>query len=246
MLTVNLVWCLLFFLVLLCVLFWLLLLLFSGATIPAATSFSATHGISGEAARRPARMIFSLSRSASVTGEESALLSTAQPSWKTRITSRPASSARRSKTPSMASSSDTAAIVILLFGNVALDQPVFQGFRHLLRAPAERLEMDFGILRRLVGRIDTSEVLDLAAQGACVKALRIAPCAFLERRIDEHFDELALGHQVPHLAALGGEGRDEGDDDDQTGIGHQLGDFGDAADVLDAIRIGEAEIAVEA
>jgi hypothetical protein len=48
-----------------------------------------------------------------------------------------------------------------------------------------------------------------------------------------------------HLA-LGAEGRDEGDEHDQAGIGHQLGDFGDAADVFHAIGIGEAEIAVEA
>ena len=46
---------------------------------PAATSSSATQGMSGNAARRPARMIFSLARSASVTGELSDLRSTAQP-----------------------------------------------------------------------------------------------------------------------------------------------------------------------
>ena len=33
---------------------------------------------------------------------------------------------------------------------------------------------------------------------------------------------------------------------DQAGIGHQLRDFGDAADVLDAVGGGEAEILVEA
>src|SRR4051794_9597538 len=126
-------------------------------------------------------MIFSLSRSASVTGEESALLSTAQPSWKTRITSRPASSASRSNTPSMASSSDTAAIVVLVLGDVALIQPMLQGFRHLFRLLAERLQMDFRMLRRLIRRIDAGEVLDLTAQGTRVKALRIAAGAFLER-----------------------------------------------------------------
>ena len=33
--------------------------------------------------------------------------------------------------------------------------------------------------------------------------------------------------------------------DDQPGIAHQLGDLADAADVLDAVGVGEAEIAVE-
>ena len=33
---------------------------------------------------------------------------------------------------------------------------------------------------------------------------------------------------------------------DEPGIGHQLGDLADAADVLDAVGIGEAQIAVEA
>ena len=47
-------------------------------------------------------------------------------------------------------------------------------------------------------------------------------------------------------APLVGEGRDERDDDDQPGIGHQARRFGDAADVLDAVGFGEAEILVEA
>src|SRR5262245_47959074 len=122
-------------------------------------------------------MIFSLSRSASVTGELSVFLSTAQPSWKTRMTSRPASNARRSNTPSMASSSDTAAIVVLVLGNVALIQPALEGFRHLFRFLAERLQMDFRVLRRFIRRIDAGEVLDLTTQRARIETLRIAPCA---------------------------------------------------------------------
>ena len=59
-------------------------------------------------------------------------------------------------------------------------------------------------------------------------------------------DELALGHQAARHLALGAEGRDEGDEHDEAGIGHQAGDVGDTADVLDAVSVGEAEIAVEA
>ena len=36
------------------------------------------------------------------------------------------------------------------------------------------------------------------------------------------------------------------DQHDQAGIGHQLRDLGDAADVLDAVGVGEAEVVVEA
>ena len=50
-----------------------------------------------------------------------------------------------------------------------------------------------------------------------------------------------LARQPPLVA----ERRDERDEDDQPGIGHQPRHFGDAADVLDARRFGEAEILVE-
>ena len=36
------------------------------------------------------------------------------------------------------------------------------------------------------------------------------------------------------------------DQHDQPGIDHQLGDLGDAADVLDAVGVGEAEVLVQA
>ena len=51
-----------------------------------------------------------------------------------------------------------------------------------------------------------------------------------------------LAHHLP----LGAKRRDERAQDDQPGIDHQLGDLADAPDVLDAVGLGEAEIAVEA
>ena len=52
--------------------------------------------------------------------------------------------------------------------------------------------------------------------------------------------------QLAHHAALGAERRDEGAEHDQAGIDEQLRHLADAADVLDAVGIGEAEVAVEA
>ena len=48
------------------------------------------------------------------------------------------------------------------------------------------------------------------------------------------------------MPPLGPERRDEGAQHDQPGVGHQLGDLADAADVLDPVGIGEAEVLVEA
>ena len=60
-----------------------------------------------------------------------------------------------------------------------------------------------------------------------------------------HLDEFARRDHASHHLALGAERRDERGDDDQAGIGHQLRHLADAADILDAIGIGEAEILVE-
>ena len=45
---------------------------------------------------------------------------------------------------------------------------------------------------------------------------------------------------------LRAERRDEAHQHDQAGIDHQPGDLGDAADVLDAVLVGEAQVLVEA
>ncbi len=67
----------------------------------------------------------------------------------------------------------------------------------------------------------------------------------LERRVDEDLDELAVGDHAAREPALGSERRDERRDDDQARIDHEPGDLADAADVLDAIGGGEAEILVQ-
>ena len=54
------------------------------------------------------------------------------------------------------------------------------------------------------------------------------------------------GKQLAHHAPLGAERRDERAQHDQSGVRHQPGDLADAADILDPVFLGEAEIAVEA
>jgi hypothetical protein len=49
--------------------------------------------------------------------------------------------------------------------------------------------------------IDAGEVLDLAGDGAPVQALRVARDTFIERRVDENLDELALLQELAHIAA---------------------------------------------
>src|SRR5436190_5454369 len=124
--------------------------------------------------------------------------------------SLPASSANRSKAAAIAASNSTAAVVLLI-AILTLFQPGFESVYHLLGRFAERLQVDFGVLRRLIGRIEPGEVLDRTAQRALVEALRVAPGAFLERRVDEHLDELALAHDRAGIVALGAERRDERD-----------------------------------
>lgn len=57
-----------------------------------------------------------------------------------------------------------------------------------------------------------------------------------QRRIDEDLNELAIVEQIARHPPLGAERRDETHQHDQSGIDHQPGDLGDAADIFDAIR----------
>ena len=159
----------------------------------------------------------------------------------------PASSARRSNTPSIARRQMPPPLSYCCSAMSRSCSQSFEGLYHLLGRFAERLEMDFGLFRRFVGRIDAGEVLDLAAQrparrGPSGRAWRIPRTAC--RRTPRRTRPRAISSRA--MRALGAERRDEGDEHDQPGIGHQPRHFGDAADVLDAVGLGEAEIAVEA
>ena len=105
--------------------------------------------------------------------------------------------------------------------------------------------MHLGIFRLFVWAIDASEVLQLPGARLLIEPLHVALFRFGERRIHEHLIEFAIRHQTTRHVALGAEWRDEGDEDDKSGVRHELRDLGHAADVLDAIGVGEAKVAIE-
>ena len=88
-------------------------------------------------------------------------------------------------------------------------------------------------------------MLDPPGLGLGVEAFGIAPDAFLDRRVDKDLEKGGGAGQLAHHPPLGAERRDERADHDQPGLGHQLGDLAHAADVLDPVDVGKAEIAVE-
>ena len=103
-----------------------------------------------------------------------------------------------------------------------------------------------GSLGRLIGRVDAGEVLQLALPRLAVEALGIASFALGERRVDEDLHELVALQALARQPSLGAERRDERDQHDQAGIGHQVGRLDHAPDVLDPVGVGEAQVPVQA
>ena len=97
-------------------------------------------------------------------------------------------------------------------------------------------------VRRFIGLIDAGEILDLAGDGALCKApsdrARCRSSSGVSTKISMNspaLDELA--RHVP----LGPERRNERAEHDQARLGHQFGDFADAADIFDPVGFGEAQ-----
>ena len=125
-------------------------------------------------------------------------------------------------------------------------QPLDQAVGERGRVGGGGIQPDVRLERRLVGRVDAGEMLDLARPRLLVEALRVALLDDVERRVDEDLEELAGADQLARHPPLRAERRDEGDEHDQPGVDEELRRLGDAADVLDAVGVGEAEVAVEA
>lgn len=136
------------------------------------------------------------------------------------------------------------------------DEPVCDLRNALLDRVLVRLNGDFGIQRLLVGRRDAGKVLDLAGAGLFVEAFGVALLGDLEGHVDVDLDKgdglvvvasrAGLRVQRPGEVPVGAVGGDEGGDCDGGGVGEELCDLADAADVLVAVALGEAEVLVEA
>ena len=100
----------------------------------------------------------------------------------------------------------------------------------------------FGLFIRAV---DAGEVLQLTRARLAIQALHVALFCDIQRRVHIDLDEIAVLHQVAHHLPLGPEGRDEGGQHDQPGIGHQPRHLAHAADVFHPVGIGKAQIAVQ-
>ncbi|HEY0748486.1 MAG TPA: hypothetical protein VGD63_17425 [Steroidobacteraceae bacterium] len=92
---------------------------------------------------------------------------------------------------------------------------------------------------RLVGRIDAGEMLQFTGPGLLVKAFHVTLLGDLKRRFHINFDEFARMRHLADHAPFGPEGRNKGGQHNEPGVGHQLRDLTDAANILDPIGIGE-------
>lgn len=137
-----------------------------------------------------------------------------------------------------------------------LVEPLCDLSNALLDGVLVRLDGDLGVGRLLVGGGDAGEVLDLAGPGLLVQALGVALLGDLDGDVDEDLDKgnglvvaalgRGLGVQLAGEVAVGAVRGNEGGDGDGGGVGEELGYLADAADVLVAVLLGEAQVLVEA
>lgn len=150
-------------------------------------------------------------------------------------------------------------VVYLVLDLYALDvalfaEPVCDLRNAFLDGILVSLDCNLGAQRLLVRCRDASEFLDLSSAGLLVKSLGIALLSHLEGHVDKDLDKrdgliavlVGLGVQLARKIAVGAVGRDEGGDGNGGRVGKELGDLANAADVLVAVGLGEAQILVEA
>lgn len=116
-----------------------------------------------------------------------------------------------------------------------------------------RADVDLGLERLLIRRADARELWDLALSRLLVQALGIALLGDFDGDVDPDFHERHAGFaartlrlvQLAREVAVAAVRADEARDGDGAGVGEELGDLGDAADVFFAVLRGEAEVLVE-
>ena len=113
--------------------------------------------------------------------------------------------------------------------------------------------MNLRVGRRLIRSRDTSELLNNTLASLLVQTLRVTLLGHLNGDINIDLDERQTGLLAGrgNLVQLAGSvtilpvGRDEGSNGDGVGVGEQLGDLGNAADVLVAVGLAESKVLVQ-
>jgi hypothetical protein len=122
-------------------------------------------------------------------------------------------------------------LLLLLQQPLALQ--ILRNFPHtILNTLQITADMNLGLLRRLIRRTDARKLWDLALPRLLVQALWIARLCYLEREVDEDFDESegrvgarGYGVQVARGLAVGFVRRDEGCYGDCGAVGEELCDL---------------------
>lgn len=97
----------------------------------------------------------------------------------------------------------------------------------------------------LEGAILAGEVFNLAFGGFGVKALDVARGTGGEACLDIDFEKIRAEDAACDIAEFAARG-DGGDDGDEALLSKKFRDFGNAADVFQAVVIGESEVGIEA
>ena len=100
------------------------------------------------------------------------------------------------------------------------------------------IEMNFGILWRLIGIVNAGEVLDLTCPSFLIKTLRVAFLSHGQRAVDEYLDKFETGRlvQSTYFVPIALIRADEARQLKNTSIAEQLRDLTNAANILCSIR----------
>lgn len=109
------------------------------------------------------------------------------------------------------------------------------------------LDDALGVEWWFIGRVDSGESLNDSSSSLLVKALDVSVLADREGSVNVTLNkgEFRVLVNSPGEVSVLAEGGDEGDKADDSGIGEELGDLSDSADVLLSVGKRESEILVE-
>ena len=105
---------------------------------------------------------------------------------------------------------------------------------------------DFRRRRRFIRRRDAGEISQFPRPGFGVQAFGVALFANLQRRAHVNFREPSRRHAVANAVPIGAERGNKSNDDQQSGIGHDTGDFADAADIFRPVIRRKTKVGAQA